>query len=255
MGKKNNVAKKINTDQKPDEIKESANKEGVLALNAILSKKYQQTRQDGDALSPLELNLLKFDSLTTAQEKIVELEQEIEQLYSANESLTSSGEVLQDKISHLLAKVEDSQNQLTEEKKIFEEEKQIVLNALEDTKKEVSYLQKHKQELENRLSKDLQTIRVRENALENRLELLKSDGAVLQRDKDNKIIELQKKIQKLNWNLQSSYKKYKELQNQTDQLKARNRKTVSVLRTIIHNLEGARITEQAEDLAGDSDKD
>ena len=248
MSKKDNLAKKplkeaeVDFENKvlPLDSQQEEHREGVAALKTLQAKKFQQMSQRGAEASPLQVNLMQFESLRVAQEKIVDLEKEVEELRSANENLASSGDFLKDKVNTLKAKLEDGENYLKDEKGNFEEEKQVLLVTLSDLKKEVSRLKENKKELENRLSKDLQNIRVRENSLENRLEILKLEGTVLQREKNNKIIDLQKKLNQLNENLKSSYKKNQELQNNITQLKENVRKTVSVLRTVMHNLEGIK---------------
>ncbi len=261
MSKKNNIAKKsvdglkIQKIQKKPEIVDGSDIEKVVDLKSIQAKKFQRMSKAGVESLPLQVNLMQSESLRIAQEKIIDLEREIECLRRDKESLISSGSVLKEKIDNLLSQIEDSNCYLEEERETFANEKKVLLVTLDDVKKEVVRLKEHKKDLENRLSNGLQNIRVRENSLENRLEILKLEGSVLQREKNNKIIDLQRKINKLNDSLQTSYRKNKEMQNYITRLKDSSRKTVSVLRATIHNLEGYRTNEQTETQSNNSKED
>ena len=253
MSKKDNLAKKLIDNQPEDqeiqqksEALDSSNIEEMAVLKSAQAKKFQIMSKTGVKSPSLQVNLLQSESLRIAQEKIVDLEKEVECLRRDNEALTSSGSVLKETIDGLNAKLDDSRHCWEDEKASFIEEKKVLITTLDDVTKQVNILEGHKKELENRLSKDFQNIRVRENSLENRLEILKLEGSVLQREKNNKIIELQKKINKLNDSLQTSHKKNKEIQSYIAKLKDSSRKTVSVLRATIYNLEGYRVKESSE---------
>ncbi len=252
MSKKSNLAEKpvdhLEESQEPQQEQESSetNLDRLEVLRAKQMRKIQNLSKDGVEVSPLKINLVQSESLRIAQEKIVELEREIEDLRRINESLTSSGDVLIEKVDKLMVELEESHSHREDEKAGFESEKEVLLTTLEDTRKEVDRLKEYKKDLESRLSKDLQNIRVRENSLENKLELLKLEGSVLKRDKDKQIIELKNKLNKLNESLKTAYRKSNDLQNYITQLKNSSRKTVSVLRATIHNLEGYRVKQQSE---------
>lgn len=222
MSKKDNLAKKNPLSQDQE---------------LLQAKKLQMTKNSKDS-SPLQINLIQSEALKVSQKKIIDLEEEIETLRENNESLTSASEVLKERIDELLAQLEDVRRQNDDEKVSFSEEKQTLLNMLEDTKKQFERLQTSEKQLKKRLDKDLQSIRVREHALESRLDLLKMEGEVTQKAKDDRIIDLQKKQSKLTLQLENSNKKNQELKNYIDELKENSRKIVSVLRATVYNLEG-----------------
>ena len=188
--------------------------------------------------SPLEITLQQSESLKAAQAKISALEEDLQILRQNNESLISTAEVLKEGREQLLAENEELRQNREDMQENFADEKDVLINTLEEVKKEKAKLSDINKNLEKRLSADLQSIRARELALEGQVEIIKLEGVALQREKDAKIIYLQKMNRKLNTNLLSSHKKIQELQTQADKLRESVRKSLSVLRATIHNLEG-----------------
>ena len=188
--------------------------------------------------SPLEITLQQSESLKAAQAKISALEEDLQKLRQDNESLISTAEVLKEGREQLLAESEELRQNREDMQENFADEKDVLINTLEEMKKEKAKLSDTNKNLEKRLSADLQSIRARELALEGQVEIIKLEGAALQREKDAKIIHLQKVNRKLNTNLVSSHKRIRELQTQADKLRESVRKSLSVLRATIHNLEG-----------------
>ena len=188
--------------------------------------------------SPLEITLQQSESLKAAQARISTLEGELQKFRQDNESLISTAEVLKESREQLMAENEELRRNQEEIQESFADEKDVLLNTLEEIKREKSRLVDINKNLEKRLSADLQNVRTRELALEGQMEILKLEGVALQREKDGKIIDLQKTNRKLNNNLFSSHKKIQELQTQVNKLRDNVRKSLSVLRATIHNLEG-----------------
>lgn len=188
--------------------------------------------------SPLEITLQQSESLKAAQARISTLEGELQKFRRDNESLISTAEVLKESRERIMAENEELRRNKEEMQESFADEKDVLLNTLEEVKRKKARLMDVNKNLEKRLSADLQNIRTRELALEGQMEIMKLEGVALQREKDRKIIDLQKMNRKLNNNLFSSHKKTQELQNQVNKLKDNVRKSLSVLRATIHNLEG-----------------
>lgn len=188
--------------------------------------------------SPLEITLQQSESLKAAQARISTLEEELQNLRQENESFVSTAEVLNESREQLLAENEELRRGREDMQENFADEKDVLMNTLEEVKKEKTKLMDINKNLEKRLSSDLQSIRARELALEGQVEIIKLEGVALQREKDAKIIHLQKVNRKLNSNLFSSHKKIQNLQKQADKLRDSVRKSLSVLRATIHNLEG-----------------
>lgn len=210
-------------------------------LKVVEARKFQMMSKAGTdqgITSPLQMHLIRSESLRIAQDKIVDLEEELHKFRQKNESLVSASEVLKEKNEFLQSSSEDLKYRLTEIKDNFKNEKEIIMSALEEAKTQINKLKSKKQEMEKRLSRDLHGIHARENSLESRIEILKMENSVLQREKDKKIIELKKQIQKIKANLEGAHKKNQDLQTLNNKLQESSRRTVSSLRATIYNLEG-----------------
>ena len=190
--------------------------------------------------SPLQFNLIQSESLRLAQSKIANLEEEMESLRRDNEKLVAAGEVLEERMDQLKVENEDFRREREENMEAFDGEKEILLSTLEEGRKKTAHLEKIKKQLENRLSRDLQSIRARENSLENKIEIMKLEHGVLQKEKDKMIIDLQRSLYKVKDSLKVSQKRNQELQEQLNHIRENLRKTVSVLRATVNNLEGFR---------------
>ena len=234
---------------------------GMADLRSLQAQKFQMmSKMEGEAASQnnpqLQMQLMQSETLHVAQQKITELEEELQSLRHDNEDITSAAEVLKERVDSLMAKVEELNRKREEDRESFADEKGVLVSALEEAKKEKFRLESEKKKLERRLSKDLQSIRIRENSLENRIEIMKWDGAALQRAKDKKIMELQQSAHKLCASLKAAHKKNQELQTQINKMGDSSRKVVAALRATVHNLEGTGFSSAAEDgLAEDSEQD
>ena len=233
--------KKININRNT-EMKTSQQTLNEATLKAVESKKAQMASKSGVQLnpSPLQMHLIRSESLHIAQEKIKDLEENLQELRQKNEALLSASRVLKEKNEAITSQLKNSKNQLDQQKNDFTEEKKILLSTIEDSKKEIKRFKDKIQDLENRLSDDLYGIRDRENSLEGRIEILKMENSVLQKEKDKKIIQLKKQIQKTENNLNRVYKKNKDLQVINQKFQDSSHRAVSALRATIYNLEGVR---------------
>lgn len=221
--------------------------QGMDFLKAVEARKIQMMTKSGmdpGSSSPLQMHLVHSESLRIAQDKIIDLEEELHELRQKNKSLVSASEVLKEKNDRIISQLEDLKYSLKEEKNNFKDEKEVLLSALEEAKTQIDQLKGKKQELERQLSSDLYGIRNRENSLESRIEILKMENSVLQREKDKKIIELKRQIQKIKSNLDGAHKKIQDLQVLNNKLQESSRRTVSALRATIYNLEGVSAKEE-----------
>lgn len=199
--------------------------------------------------SPLQLNLIQSESLRLAQNKIASLEEELESQRRDNEKLIAAAEVLEERMDHLRAENEELRREKRAYIQDFSNEKEVLMATLEEGRKKTAKLEKIKTQLEKRLSRDLQSIRARENSLENRIEIMKLENGVLQKEKDKLIIDLRRDIYKIQGNLKMFQKKNQELKSQLNQGRESLRKTVSVLRATVNNLEGAEpLAEQTDSI-------
>ncbi len=260
--KKNHLVIKVNPQPKKtpalEKKRESKTQWDEDVLKTVAARKLQMMTQSGmdiNSTSPLQMHLIRSESLRIAQDKIIDLEEELHELRQKNESLASASEVLKEKNELLKSKLEDLKHSFKDEKNTFKSQKEILLSTLEEAKIQMNSLKNKKQELEKRLSKGLHGIRARESSLESRIEILKMENSVLQKEKDKKIIELQKQTQKIKTNMDGIYKKYQELQNSNNNLQESVRRTVASLRVTIYNLEGVKPKHEDTFITKDTEED
>ncbi|MDH5414826.1 MAG: hypothetical protein OEW87_11865, partial [Flavobacteriaceae bacterium] len=192
------------------------------------------------------------------------------QEYKANydEELIRLGETIkslrEDRI-HLQDKVEELENKKNIEKKDFLDlqaeldEKKIEVNVIKTrfnkqieelnfkmdmmaNKKDMLF-EKNKQyeeefmRLRKEKSVDVNKIRTRERELEEKLELLRSDTEVQIRNRDHKILELKRRIDSLEFDMESANMKEKQSKSDQEVLENKMHKVINTLRQAIINLE------------------
>jgi predicted nucleic acid-binding Zn-ribbon protein len=113
----------------------------------------------------------------------------------------------------------------------------IVKGTLQYKETEVGRARQKIEELEARLKSDFKKIRVRERELENRLELVKAEKTALLRAKDENILELKRKIDHLQSELDNYRGKVLELNKTIDANQEQFKRTVRALRLALSNLE------------------
>ncbi len=190
------------------------------------------------APSSTEAALAQSESLRIAQNRIIELEQEIERLRTQNEELGAAGETLRRRTDELLAQNQKRESDYQHALQKFEQEREILNASKEAVQREAEQLRRRNEELELRISTNIQKIRVRERELENRLELIKMESAALIRAKDEMILELKRQIDQLSLELNNYRAKNQELNRQTNDKQEMLRRTVKALRLALSMLEG-----------------
>lgn len=184
-----------------------------------------------------ELQLLQAENLKLAQGRILELEKEMERLRQENELLYSAGEIgkrqneeYSERLNLLERTRAETQQQADAELSIFKE-------SLQERERELKKSKARVAELEKRLATDLKKVRVRERELENRLELARMEKTTLLRAKDDTILELKRKIDFLNSELDQYKQRNAELSQKIEQEQTQMARTVRALRLALSNLE------------------
>lgn len=191
----------------------------------------------GGVLPASEATLAQAESLRFAQDRLLELEREIDGLRRDNDQLAVAGEALQRRLDETLAINDNLEIRHRENLELHAEEKKSLRESLLNKRLEVERLQSKVDELEMRLASDLKKIRVRERELENRLELLKMEGAALLRSKDEVILELKRDVDRLSSEAENFRIKNQELHRQIDLDQDKFRRTVRALRLALSMLE------------------
>lgn len=147
--------------------------------------------------------LLQSENLRIAQNRILELEKELERVRRDNEQLAAAGEVLKRQLDTSGSRMQYAEEKRQQLQESITEERALINLRIAAKDKELLALATKVEELELRLSTDLKRVRVRERELENRLEILKREGSVLLRNKDDHILELKRHIDQLETDTES----------------------------------------------------
>ena len=196
-------------------------------------------RSQGEAgFTSAEVSLSQSEALRIAQNRILELEIEIERLREENESLAAAGQAVSKRADELLSKFEQVESRKKNIEERYEEEKETLLAALSQKDRELKSIKQKEDEFEVRLSSNLKKVRVRERELENRLELVKLEGSALLRNKDEIILDMKRKLDLALHEINSYRSKGQELGQQLNENQDTLRKTVKALRIALSMLEG-----------------
>jgi len=181
--------------------------------------------------------LAQAESLKLAQQRILELEKEVEKFRQENEELASAGEIIRSRSEQLTARIFALEKEKMEVSDSLQNELLIVKGTLQYKETEVGKARQKIEELEARLKSDFKKIRVRERELENRLELVKAEKTALLRAKDENILELKRKIDHLQSELDNYRGKVLEINKTIDANQEQFKRTVRALRLALSNLE------------------
>lgn len=194
-------------------------------------------RNSGNVMTSVDASLAQAENLNIAQQRILELEKEVEQLRAENEELASAGDIIRsraDELSAHMTKVEKEKAEIQESAK---SELLILKGNLQYKENEVAKARVKVDELEARLKSDFKKIRVRERELENRLELLRAEKSALVRSKDEYILEQKRKIDQLSQELDNYREKCLELNKALEGNQDQFKRTERALRLALSNLE------------------
>ncbi len=203
------------------------------------SKQFSKSKRDSqDVLLTAEASLVQSEQLRVAQERILELEDLVENLRTENEQLVAAGETFRNRSDNLESQVQQLQNQVREKSEILSEELILLKGSLTSKNEELTRARLKVEELEARLGTDLKRIRVRERELENRLEIAKLEHGALLKNKDEIILDLKRKTDQLNYELENFRHKTKDLNRTAEDGREKIRRTVKTLRLALSMLEG-----------------
>lgn len=190
-------------------------------------------------VNSVEASLVQSENLRLAQDKIHQLEKEIERVRSENEELAASADIFKNRIDDLESQLIQSEKLRKESEESLVNELQFVKSNLDHKEREFIRLKAKNQELESRIHNDFRKIRVRERELENRLELLKTEKGAIVKTKDETILELKRQIDRLEAELDNYKRKTIELGDAVDGNQDQMRRTVRALRIALNHLESS----------------
>lgn len=190
-----------------------------------------------NVMTSLDASLAQAENLKIAQQRILELEKEVETLRAENEELASAGEIIHNRADDLGVRITALEKEKQEIQESNQSEILILKGNLQYKESEVAKARIKIEELETRLKSDFKKIRVRERELENRLELLRAEKSALIRSKDEYILDLKRKIDQLSMELDNYRKKCLELNKTLDANQDQVKRTERALRLALSNLE------------------
>ncbi|MDE0518477.1 MAG: hypothetical protein OXH36_02825, partial [Bdellovibrionales bacterium] len=197
---------------------------------------YEMEKNDQNL--PMRITLQQSENLRVAQDRIIELEAEIERLRTENEELIATGDIFRERLDKVIAQNDNLKKVYEENREEFQNEKRTLTDTLSDQGREIEKMIIKNKELEKRLSSNIQQIRVRERELENRLELMKLDNQTLAREKDRYILDLKRNIDKMKMDLDSQKNKYNEVSQKLEGYRNQNRRVTRGLQMILHIARG-----------------
>jgi chromosome segregation ATPase len=186
----------------------------------------------------------------SAKERIVNIEQLLKVEQARNSELMHTLQTQQDKLDG------------------YDKEKKVEFEVLNDEVKELKFQLKAKNDkvrmfeikirdaadeterLKDRVRSDIRKIRVREKELENKLEIIKKDSEALIGSRENKIIELKRKLDLLEFNLDLLQDRYSREKDTSAQLRERLAKAAQVVRLaggLLDSESSDRLAEMLED--------
>lgn len=184
-----------------------------------------------------EVNLGQAEHLKMAQEKILELERENEKLRRQNEELYSASEIIKERSDLVTAQVSEFKKDRDDLEESFKNEMMVLKSHISRKDAELQKSLFKIDELESRLKFDLKKIRVRERELENRLELIRAEKNAIVRNKDEQILDLRRKMDILQMEVESYRQKCVELNKHIETSQESFKRTTRALRLAMANLE------------------
>lgn len=194
-------------------------------------------RGSANVLTSMDASLAQAENLKLAQQRILDLEKEVEQLRGENEELASAGEIVRSRMDELAVRISNLEKEKTEQRESAQSEMLILKGNLQYKENEVAKARLKVDELETRLKSDFKKIRVRERELENRLELLRAEKTALVQSKDEYILEQKRKIDQLSQELDNYRRKCLELNKTIEANQEQVKRTERALRLALTNLE------------------
>jgi hypothetical protein len=226
-------------------IEKSKARQPAPVLGGASSRAESRTKEvpgsrvsEGGGFASSGFALKQSETLRIAQNRITELEQELEMLRRENESLATAGETLRRRSDELVSRVESLDSQAREAQRIFDEEKKVLRSQINGREREVSEMKVRLEEMSSRLESNFKKIRVRERELEHRLEIVKMENTTVLSSKDKMILDLKRQLDQLGSEYEFANQKTQEIFSQFKDKQETIRRVVRALRIALTILEG-----------------
>jgi hypothetical protein len=182
--------------------------------------------------------LKQSENLRLAQDKINDLENELEELRRDNDELMSVADTFKALSEEYYEQMERLKTDLVDSRETAQQENRILKDTLQEKDKQLHELKQTNADLKSKVEANFKQIRKRERDLEYRLELVKAEEATLLKTKDKTILELRRRIDKLDQEMEAYREKNKEHYEKLQQQQQTVRAVVRALRIALTRLEG-----------------
>ena len=184
------------------------------------------------------------EELTRYGETIKNLREEREDLLSQITKVEDKNEVLRRDQLDMKSELDEKKIELSIVKKRHEkqvEELKYHLDVSNDRREVLEeknkQFEKEYEHLNRKIKVDLNKVRSRERDLENKLEMLRADAELQIRNRDQKILELKRKIDTLQFDVESIQVQERKVASNSHQLEDKMQKVIRTLRRAIGDLE------------------
>lgn len=185
----------------------------------------------------IDASLAQAENLRMAQNRILELEKEIERLRQENDEILTASDILRNKAEEYTYRISELERESIESKTDFKNELAVSKGNLTYKENENQKLKMKVEELEIRIKTDFKKIRIRERELENRLELIKAEKQAVVKSKDELLLELQRKNDQAKAEIDNYREKVLELNKSLENTQSQIKMTVRALRIALSHIE------------------
>jgi hypothetical protein len=185
----------------------------------------------------IDASLAQAENLRMAQNRILDLEKEIERLRQENDEILTASDVLRTKVEEYQVRMSETERENNEAKIDFKNEIAILKGNLSYKDADNQKLKMKVDELELRIKTDFKKIRIRERELENRLELIKAEKQAVAKSKDELLLSLQRKNDQAKAEIENYREKVQELNKSLENSQTQIKMTVRALRIALSHIE------------------
>lgn len=161
----------------------------------------------------------------------------IDTFLKQNRLLAAQLDEAQRNIARIQAEMEEERREHSEQVTILKSDFDEKLKQAGATQDQMKDLLRRREEFKNKVREDLKRIKLKERELENKYELLRNDTQTLLESKDKQILELKKKADALDLELEQFDDRLRESANVLNGVAAKKRRLIETLKLAISLLE------------------
>lgn len=184
-----------------------------------------------------DIALKQAENLRIAQDRILDLEKQIEDLRRENADLSAAGETLAQSVEKANSDNQAMRKKLDGERESHSEAVEILTQTVAQQKAQVEELEKQISEFDAKFESAMKKHRLRERELENRLELLKMETSAMIKNKNDVYLALKRELDEKNMELERFQSKGQELNRHLHSKQEVLQRTVKALRLALNMLE------------------